>query len=97
MEKETHLKEITKLAEKICNYFNISLNELHEKRTCSKINIARGLMCMMSVERCYHPIEVGQYIGCSRSNVINQARKYGDYLKVKDKMITKIYNEINNE
>lgn len=85
------------IVETICNIGNVSFLEFCSRKKNTKLNALRGLYCYCAREKGVEPTRAGRFIGRSRCNVINQARKYWHYIQVKDKYITELYNRINEE
>lgn len=81
----------------VCQMENISFPELIARPKGSKVNILRGIAYLLSREYLIHPSIFAEYMHRSRCNVINVARTYQGYLKVRDKLVTSIFNRLNEE
>lgn len=86
------------IIEAVCAIGGVTFCQLTSPHVKSaKLNILRGLYCVITRDHCIHPTRAARLLCRTRQNVINQARKYMGYLQVKDPYITKIYREINNQ
>lgn len=86
------------IIEAICAIGGVTFVQLTSPHIKSaKLNILRGLYCVITRDYCIHPIRAARLICRTRQNVINQARKYMGYLQLKDPCVTKIYQQINQQ
>lgn len=81
----------------ICSIGNVSFLQLCSYQKSEKLNILRGLYYYCARENGVGPARAARLICRTRSNVINQARKYWHYIQVKDKDIMNLYNLINEK
>ena len=77
-----------------CEVGQVTFMELCSAAKNVKINTLRGLYCLISRGYCIHPSRAASLICRSRQNVINQARKYSQYIQIRDKYTLSIYNRI---
>lgn len=80
----------------VCEVGQVSFFELCSGTKTVKLNTLRGLYCLVSRDYCIHPSRSARLICRTRQNIINQARKYLEYVQSKDKYILPIYNQITN-
>lgn len=80
----------------VCEVGEITFMQLCSAVKTVKLNTLRGLYCLISRNYCIHPDRSARLLCRTRQNVINQARKYLQYIQVKDKYVVSIYNQIIN-
>lgn len=81
----------------VCEIGEISFIELSSPNLKTvKLNTLRGIFCYITRDMCIHPDRAAMLICRTRQNVINQARKYAQYIQMKDKYILVYYNKIMN-
>lgn len=86
------------IIEVVCNIGDVAFEDFVSPKTKnSKLNILRGLYCVITRDYCIHPIYAANLACRTRQNVINQARKYMGYLQVKDPCVTALYKNIRNQ
>ena len=85
-----------RIMQAVCDVGQVTFLELVSEKKNVRANTLRGLYCLFTRDYCIHPDRAARLIARTRANVINQARKYAQYLQVKDKMIVELYNKIKN-
>ena len=80
----------------VCEVGQVTFMELCSMVKTVKMNTLRGLYCLISRDYCIHPDRSARLICRTRQNVINQARKYAQYIQARDKYTLSIYNRIIN-
>lgn len=78
----------------VCEVGGITFLQLCSTAKTVKLNTLRGLYCLINRDYCIHPDRSARLICRTRANVINQARKYLEYLQAKDKYVLTLYNQI---
>ncbi len=86
-----------RIMQAVCSVGGITFLDLISETKTTKTNELRGLYCLLTREYCIHPERAARLIARSRQNVINQARRYMQYIQVKDKVLTNLYNRIKNQ
>lgn len=86
-----------RIMQTVCSVGGITFLDLISETKTTKTNELRGLYCLLTREYCIHPERAARLIARSRQNVINQARRYMQYIQVKDKVLTNLYNRIKNQ
>lgn len=86
-----------RIMQAVCSVGGITFLDLISETKATKTNELRGLYCLLTREYCIHPERAARLIARSRQNVINQARRYMQYIQVKDKVLTNLYNRIKNQ
>lgn len=81
----------------ICSTCGVTFLDLISTQKTTYLNILRGLCCYIMRDYCIHPDRCARLICRTRQNVINQARKYRQYLQVKDPETMSVYNKIKIE
>lgn len=84
------------LLKAICEVGEVNFLQLCSNIKTTKLNTLRGLYCFISRDYCIHPDRAARLICRTRQNIINQARKYSEYIQAKDKYTLRIYNQIMN-
>lgn len=80
----------------VCEVGGVTFMQLCSAVKSVKLNTLRGLYCLISRDYCIHPDRSARLLCRTRQNVINQARKYLQYVQAKDKYTLSIYNQIIN-
>lgn len=78
----------------VCAVGGITFIQLVSEIKTAKTNELRGLYCLITRDYNIHPERAARLISRSRQNVINQTRKYWQYMQAKDKTIVNLYNKI---
>lgn len=78
----------------VCEVGGVTFLQLCSTAKTVKLNALRGLYCLISRDYCIHPDRSARLICRTRANVINQAKKYLEYLQAKDKYVLSLYNQI---
>ena len=78
----------------VCDVGGITFIQLCSAVKTVKLNTLRGLYCLISRDYCIHPDRSARLLCRTRANVINQARKYMQYVQSKDRYTLSIYNQI---
>ncbi len=78
----------------VCDVGQVTFFSLCSTVKSNKLNILRGIYCLLVREHCIHPTRASMLICRSRQNIINQARKYHNYIRMKDKEVSEIYNKV---
>lgn len=86
-----------RIMQAVCSVGGITFLDLISETKTTKTNELRGLYCLLTREYCIHPERAARLIVRSRQNVINQARRYMQYIQAKDKVLTNLYNRIKNQ
>lgn len=79
----------------VCTIGGITFMQLVSETKTVKTNELRGLYCLITRNYNIHPERAARLISRTRQNVINQTRRYWQYLQAKDKTIVSLYNRIN--
>lgn len=79
----------------VCAIGGITFMQLVSETKTVKTNELRGLYCLITRDYNIHPERAARLISRTRQNVINQTRRYWQYLQAKDKTIVSLYNRIN--
>lgn len=80
----------------ICEVGNVSYPDLITHKRSLLYNALRGVCCLLSWEYGIHPNNLKSLIMRSRSNVINQSRRYFYYLKTGDCITLDLYEKAKN-
>ncbi len=80
----------------VCTIGGITFMQLVSETKTVKTNELRGLYCLITRDYNIHPERAARLISRTRQNVINQTRRYWQYLQAKDKTIVSLYNKIND-
>lgn len=83
-----------RIMQAVCEVGKVTFMELCSAVKTVKLNTLRGLYCLISRDYCIHPDRSARLICRTRANVINQAKKYLEYLQAKDKYVLSLYNQI---
>ncbi len=79
----------------VCEVGEVSFLELSAPNLRTvKLNALRGIFCYITRDMCIHPERAALLINRTRQNVINQARKYAQYIQAKDRYTMRIYNKV---
>lgn len=76
----------------ICTIGGITFIQLVSEVKTAKTNELRGIYCLITRDYNIHPERAARLISRTRQNVINQTRRYWQYLQAKDKVIVNLYN-----
>ncbi|RHN83855.1 hypothetical protein DW657_17070 [Prevotella sp. AM23-5] len=83
-----------RIMQAVCEVGKVTFMELCSAVKTVKLNTLRGLYCLISRDYCIHPDRSARLLCRTRANIINQARKYMQYVQSKDKYTLSIYNQI---
>lgn len=83
-----------RIMQAVCLVGGITFLDLISETKTTKTNELRGLYCLLTRDYCIHPERAARLIARSRQNVINQARRYMQYIQAKDKVLTDLYDRI---
>lgn len=83
-----------RIMQAVCTVGGITFMQLVSEARTTKTNELRGLYCLITRDYNIHPERAARLISRTRQNVINQTRRYWQYLQAKDKTITALYNKI---
>lgn len=78
----------------VCTVGGITFIQLVSEVKTAKTNELRGIYCLITRDYNIHPERAARLISRTRQNVINQTRRYWQYLQAKDKVIVNLYNRI---
>lgn len=78
----------------VCTIGGITFIQLVSEVKTAKTNELRGIYCLITRDYNIHPERAARLISRTRQNVINQTRRYWQYLQAKDKVIVNLYNRI---
>lgn len=90
----SYYEEVDRIIRAACKVGGFSYAEFVSRKKSLKMNVVRGVACVISRYRCIHPSITAKLIGRTRGNVINVARKYHHYLQARDKITLQFYNNI---
>lgn len=76
----------------VCTIGGITFIQLVSEVKAAKTNELRGIYCLITRDYNIHPERAARLISRTRQNVINQTRRYWQYLQAKDKVIVNLYN-----
>ena len=76
----------------VCTIGGITFIQLVSEVKTAKTNELRGIYCLITRDYNIHPERAARLISRTRQNVINQTRRYWQYLQAKDKVIANLYN-----
>lgn len=76
----------------VCTIGGITFIQLVSEVKTAKTNELRGIYCLITRDYNIHPERTARLISRTRQNVINQTRRYWQYLQAKDKVIVNLYN-----
>lgn len=85
-----------KVIDAICKVGKIDYPAFVRRKKSTKVNILRGVACVIVREQLVHPRVAAMLFRRNRSNVCNQQRKYIEYLQVRDKAVMNVYNQVND-
>ena len=77
-----------------CESANVPYTELISRKKSLKLNLLRGVVYLISREMDVHPTVTAHVLNRTRTNIINVARKYRDYLECNDRMVLDYYTNI---
>ena len=80
----------------VCKVGNVTFMQLCSMVKTVKLNTLRGLYCLICRDYCIHPDRAARLLCRTRQNIINQAKRYLQYIQAKDKYTLSIYNQIIN-
>lgn len=78
----------------VCEVGEITFLQLVSEAKTVKTNELRGLYCVLTRDYNIHPERAARLISRTRQNVINQTRRYWQYLQAKDKVLINLYHRI---
>lgn len=78
----------------VCEVGGITFMQLISENKTTKTNELRGLYCLITRDYNVHPERAALLISRTRQNVINQTKRYWQYIQSKDKVIINLYNKI---
>ena len=87
---------LDKIMKAVCKGGDVTFMQLCSTNKSVKLNTLRGLYCLISRDYCIHPDRAARLLCRTRANIINQSRKYLQYIQAKDKYTITIYNQIIN-
>lgn len=76
----------------VCTIGGITFIQLVSEVKTAKTNELRGIYCLITRDYNIHPERAARLISRTRQNVINQTRRYWQYMQAKDKVIVNLYN-----
>lgn len=76
----------------VCTIGGITFIQLVSEVKTAKTNELRGIYCLITRDYNIHPERAARLISRTRQNVINQTRRYWQYLQARDKVIVNLYN-----
>lgn len=83
-----------RIMQAVCIVGGITFLQLVSEVKTTRINELRGVYCLVTRDYNIHPERAACFISRTRQNVINQARRYSQYIQAKDKAITVLYHKI---
>lgn len=81
-----------RIMQAVCTVGEIDFLQLMSEKKTAKTNELRGIYCLLTRDYCIHPSRAARLIARTRQNVINQARRYLNYIRARDKHIIELYN-----
>jgi len=90
-------KELTEILQKVCNASGIMPHDIIAITRKREIVIARQLFCYITIKYFnYTLVQVGRFLNRHHSTVIHSVNAYTDYLQMKYKNETAIYEDAKN-
>jgi chromosomal replication initiator protein len=90
-------KELTEILQKVCDASGIMPHDIIAITRKREIVIARQLFCYITIKYFnYTLIQVGRFLNRHHSTVIHSVNAYTDYLQMKYKKETAIYEDAKN-
>lgn len=83
-----------RVAYAVCLEFRMTLRELTDAPKSRRMNLARGVYCLVCDKEGVHPIFSCKVLKRSRSNVINIARRYRGYRDTGYKEVAMCYDKV---
>lgn len=80
----------------ICQVGEIEYYDLLKYKRSVLFDSLRGVCCLLSWEYKIHPNKMKNLMMRSRSNVINQSKRYYNYLRTGDDITQRLYNRAKN-
>ena len=90
-------KELTEILQKVCDASGIMPHDIIAITRKREIVIARQLFCYITIKYfSYTLVQVGRFLNRHHSTVIHSVNAYTDYLQMKYKNETAIYEDAKN-
>jgi chromosomal replication initiation ATPase DnaA len=90
-------KELTEILQKVCDASGIMPHDIITSTRKREIVIARQLFCYITIKYFnYTLVQVGRFLNRHHSTVIHSVNAYTDYLQMKYKNETAIYEDAKN-
>ena len=90
-------KELLEILQKVCDASGIIPHDILSKTRKREVVIARQLFCYLTMTFYnYTLVQVGRFLNRDHSTVIHSVNAYTDYLQMKYKMETAIYEDAKN-
>jgi chromosomal replication initiator protein len=90
-------KELTEILQRVCDSSGIMPHDIISKNRKREIVIARQLFCYITIKYFnYTLVQVGRFLNRHHSTVIHSVNAYTDYLQMKYKKETTIYEDAKN-
>lgn len=87
-------KELLEILQKVCDASGIMPHDILSKTRKREVVIARQLFCYLTMTYYnYTLVQVGRFLSRDHSTVIHSVNAYTDYLQMKYKMETAIYED----
>lgn len=84
--------EALRIADSVCEAASVQYSQMAFPLKRSVLtSIVQGVCCVLSRDACVHPTVMAKVLHRTRANVINQARTYGNYIKMNDKQTSSLY------
>lgn len=91
---EQQRKDAEMLVQTVCQASELSIEDFRTAPKGYKINVARGVACVLSRELKIIPRIFGETIGRTRANVVNISKHYRGYLSTRDKATVELYKKV---
>ena len=91
---DTQRKNAEMLIGKVCEASGLSVEDFKHAPKGYKINVARGVACVLSRELQINPRIFGEAMGRTRANVVNISRHYRGYLATNDFSTVELYQKV---
>ena len=90
-------KELTEILQKVCDASGIMPHDIISKNRKREIVIARQLFCYITIKYFNYTLKnVGNFLNRDHSTVIHSVNAYTDYLQMRYKNETAIYEDAKN-
>ena len=84
--------EALRIADSVCEAASVRYSQMAFPLKRSVLtSTVQGVCCVLSSQARIHPNVMAKILHRSRANVINQARTYGNYIKMNDKQTYSLY------